>query len=595
MSVSLTRTQGGPIRGATGVAGPIPFGSPERLLALVQAVSENRHALGLARTLLREGICGACQVGSDGLYDEAGPHLCGPRLRRLIDHTRGHFVPADVLDVERLRAMDAVELRSLGRVPRPLIWRAGDRGLTAVGWDEAMEAVRSGWGPSRWRARGGSREELSAFARAARHVTTDWSIASAAPWRAALSETLGTTRATASARDVMTADVVLVWGCNLASSNPTLTGWLARAKQRGARVVVVNAVVEAGLERTWGLAPFGHRLADDRICLRPGADARLTNAVLERWIAWGVVADLDTTTTGLPELGPTDCGVPDAEVDWLATVLARAETMVTLFGSGVDGPGVRGLVNLHLARDAVGRDGCGLVPLTGASRDALDVDEARGSARLHAEWGAPSSEAAGDLEVLFGSEGRPCRARVVADTHLRPSALADVDELLVVLPAAGRHEQAGTFTSVFGNARYAEALVPTLAESRPAADIALDLVGLSGPTASVPAGPARPCRDGEYALPRGLAVLSTVDADLAQGFVVTVRRGLPRGLVHIGPADAARLGLTERTSVHVVTEHGRAPCRLEIHELPAGIVQVGRVHRSLLGGERWAQVRVEVA
>ncbi|MCP4810774.1 MAG: molybdopterin-dependent oxidoreductase [Proteobacteria bacterium] len=604
MSTSLARTQGGPIRGATGVAGAVPFGSPSRLVALAQAVSENRHALGLARTVLREGVCDACAIGSQGMYDEVGLHLCPDRLRRLSEHTRGHLVPADLLDIERLRGMDRVALEALGRIPYPFLWRRGERGLDRVSWDEALSAVRETWGPSSWRARGGSREELGAIVRAARSVTTDLSLlpSTHAAWRRAMSETLGTTRATARARDVVSSDLVLVWGSNLAVSNPTVAGWLAQAKTRGARVVVVNAVVEPGLERTWGLSPFGHRVADDVICVRPGADAALTNAVLQRLIDWDAVAELDATTTGLPELGSTECGVPARDVDWLATLIARAGSMVSIFGSGIsrDEAAVRGLVNLHLARDAVARDGCGIIPLTGAPRDALDLHEALGSARMRATWGPASEAPGGDLHVVFAAKSPgPSRVRVVVDTHLTPWALRGVDELLVVLPASGRHEQAGTFTSALGLRRGSPELIPALAESRPAGDISALLVGQADPLdldIAVPAIPGRPCADGAYALPRGLAVLSTVDAPVAEGFVVTAKKGIPAGLVHVGHADAARLGLSESTHVHVVTELGRQPCSLRIGELPAGVVQVGRMHaRALLGAARWAEVRVEVA
>lgn len=621
MSTALSRTQGGPIRGTTGVAGALPFGPSARWWPLLHALGENRNALGLARRVLQAGVCDGCGVGSIGLHDELGLHLCPPRLHRLAAHTGSHFVPADVLDLDRLRGMDDAAIQALGRVPYPFVWRAGERGLSRVGWDVALASIRAAWGPSTWRVdpQGLSRQDLYAVARAAHAVTTDIDLSTDrhAPWLQVLRDALGTTQPTASPADLASADLILLWGSNLAETQPTVCSWLARAKARGARVVSINAVVEPGLERTWGLKPFGHRLADDRICVRPGADARLLGELLGQLVDLGAVADLSATTTGLPERTDLASGVPQRDVDWLATLIARSDRLVSLFGGGLgrSAAGVQGLVNLHLSRDAVGRAGCGIVPLVGGAglRDALDMGLGQGllpgevprdSARIRHTWGTVSDAPGGDVQVVFGAATPgPSRVRVVVDTHLRSAALTAVDELLVVLPATTRSEHDGSTTSVFGTARRAEAALPPLAEAWAPGRVAAALTQQTWTPESIDAEvdaiaprPDPACVDGNYALPGGLAVLAPADEPPAEGFVAIARHGIGPATVWLGSADAARLQIDEHTRVHLVSAIGRVPCGVRIGELPAGVVQVDHEHeRQLLGAERWAAVRVEVA
>jgi anaerobic selenocysteine-containing dehydrogenase len=44
-------------------------------------------------------------------------------------------------DVEALRALSNEELHRLGRIPYPLLRRAGEKGFSRISWDEATDLV----------------------------------------------------------------------------------------------------------------------------------------------------------------------------------------------------------------------------------------------------------------------------------------------------------------------------------------------------------------------------------------------------------------------------------------------------------------------
>jgi hypothetical protein len=102
------------------------------------------------------------------------------RLKLLRNNTMGPFVAADVLDIGRLRKMNERQLRKLGRVPFPMIYRPGDRGFSRVSWSEALGLIGERLGkipPTRqaWFAtsKGITNETYYAFTKAARAMGTN--------------------------------------------------------------------------------------------------------------------------------------------------------------------------------------------------------------------------------------------------------------------------------------------------------------------------------------------------------------------------------------------------------------------------------------
>ena len=98
------------------------------------ACSGRTAGAGATRSrILRHGVCDGCSLGPRGLRDDVipGVHLCLTRLKLLRLNTMGPIPDAALGDVEALRALGNEGLHRLGRVPYPLLRRAGERGIFA--------------------------------------------------------------------------------------------------------------------------------------------------------------------------------------------------------------------------------------------------------------------------------------------------------------------------------------------------------------------------------------------------------------------------------------------------------------------------------
>lgn len=562
------RAQGAPIPGDAAIASLVPFGldrdKPRHFREMAEVLWENRDSLPYAWNILRQGVCDGCSLGPRGLEDDVipGVHLCMSRLKLLRNNTIGAFAPADVLDIGRLRRMNNSALRQLGRIPVPLVYRRGDRGLRRVSWDEALRTIGEGLrevAPERMAffasSKGLTNEAYYAFTKAARALGTNNVDFCARLCHAAtvsgLGRTIGVGAPTVSLSDLVGTDLVLLWGTNLANNQPVSVKYLHHAKTQGTRVVVINPVPEKGLEAYWVpsialSAVFGSRIQDDYIPVRVGGDIALLNAVMKVLIGWGAVdrAFIDAHTRGWEDLVsfldgqslPSLCaeaGVEPARVEWLATLIARARTMVTVYSMGLTQhrfgtQNVQGVVNLHLARGAIGRPKSGILPIRGHSgvqgggECGVTPDKLPGGVRLDeasAErftglWGfevptAPGLATGGMLEAahdgkidfLYNLGGNlhhtmpepgwverafaQVKLRVHQDIHLNTSTVLEPGETLVVLPAQTRYEQrgGGTSTSTERRIRFSPEIEghPILGESRPEWEIPGQVVQAARP------------------------------------------------------------------------------------------------------------------
>ncbi|MFD5555842.1 FdhF/YdeP family oxidoreductase [Streptomyces sp. NPDC127068] len=207
----------------------------------------------------------------------------------------------------------------------------------------------------------------------------------------ALTETLGVGKGSVLLEDLYRADLIVVAGQNPGTNHPRMLTALEKAKASGARIITVNPLPEAGMERfknpqtPKGLAR-GTALTDLFLQIRIGGDQalfRLLNRLLldaedgvdrafvrehthgyEEFAAVARSADWDETlaATGL-ERGAIE--------EALRMVLASRRTVVC-WAMGLTQhkhsvPTIREVVNLLLLRGAIGRPGAGVCPVRGHS------------------------------------------------------------------------------------------------------------------------------------------------------------------------------------------------------------------------------------
>jgi len=213
----------------------------------------------------------------------------------------------------------------------------------------------------------------------------------------ALQASLGTGKGTADLRDWELTDALFILGVNAASNAPRMLTTLAEAFRRGARIVHINPLVEAGARRTIIPHEFARMAtmhstptSTMNLQLRIGGDMALirgiAKAVLEESRTDPRALDrefIDRHTTGFEQYRAVceqtpweqierQCGIRVAGIRRAARVYCDADRTViswclgvTQHEHGVDT--VREIVNLLLLRGNLGREGAGPSPVRGHS------------------------------------------------------------------------------------------------------------------------------------------------------------------------------------------------------------------------------------
>src|SRR6266498_3475218 len=386
----------------------VPFGligqtKPHHFREMLGVLWENRKELPYAWEVLNHGVCDGCSLGPYGLKDNVldGVHLCMTGLKLLKLNTMSALDMSVMSDVNRLRNLQPERLRSLGRLPYPMIRRKGERGFSRVSWQEALDVVcksihnvaphEMGFFATSRRL---TNEVYYVFQKLARVLgTNNVDLCSRLCHAASVSGlklTLGIGAATCSLADFIGTDLLVIFGSDLANNQPVTTKYMHYAKKAGTRILVVNPMREYGLERYWGpsfttSALFGTKLMDEFFQVRVGGDIAFINGVLKALIALDRIDQefVDKHTAGFAELKATleqqswemleqRSGLSRGEMQQFAVVYARARTAVIVYSIGftqhkfgVDN--VKAIVNLALSRGILGREKCGIMPIRGHS------------------------------------------------------------------------------------------------------------------------------------------------------------------------------------------------------------------------------------
>ncbi len=270
------------------------------------------------------------------------------------------------------------------RLTHPLI-KAADR-FRPASWEEALDligqrlsAIRHAVGPDALGFLASAKctnEENYLFQKLARCLGSNHVDHCArlchAPTVVALAHSLGSAAMTNPIPDLAESDCILVIGSNWAENHSPLARWVWRAKDRGARVIVVDP----------RLTPTAW-LADLYLPLRPGTDVALLNGLMHVALTEGLV-DRDfiaRRTTGFDALArhlmaypPSRVseitGLPPAQIVATARAYASASAASLVYCMGVTqhttgSENVLACADLALLCGQIGRRGAGLMPLRG--------------------------------------------------------------------------------------------------------------------------------------------------------------------------------------------------------------------------------------
>ncbi|WP_078556298.1 FdhF/YdeP family oxidoreductase [Bacillus alkalicellulosilyticus] len=285
---------------------PIPFGlgkvKPKHIRDSFKTFWENRDNLGYATNIITKGVCDGCALGVSGLRDQTltGPHMCSTRFNVL----RLNTMPAikeDILhaDINELKQYSSTELRKLGRIPYPLIRRAGEKNFSRLCWDEAMEIIADKMrklDPKQFAfyltSRGITNETYYVAAKVSRFLGTNHidnaSRICHSPSKTALKRSIGVGASTANYQDWIGTDILLFWGSVASNSSPVSTKYMLEAKKKGTKIIVVNPYKEPAMENYWvpsvpESALFGTKVADDFYQVNIGGDIAFMHGIMKHW------------------------------------------------------------------------------------------------------------------------------------------------------------------------------------------------------------------------------------------------------------------------------------------------------------------------
>ncbi|WP_424887956.1 FdhF/YdeP family oxidoreductase [Streptomyces sp. XH2] len=208
----------------------------------------------------------------------------------------------------------------------------------------------------------------------------------------ALSETIGIGKGSVLLEDLYKADLIIVAGQNPGTNHPRMLSALEKAKRGGTKIITVNPLPEAGLERfknpqnARGLAGGGTALTDLFLQIRLGGDQALFR-ILGRLVleTEGAVdtAFIDEHTHGFDDFRRTALtadwdetlratGLSRAEIEQALAMILGSKRTIVCWAMGLTQhkhavPTIKEVVNLLLLRGDIGRPGAGVCPVRGHS------------------------------------------------------------------------------------------------------------------------------------------------------------------------------------------------------------------------------------
>ncbi|HVX18434.1 MAG TPA: FdhF/YdeP family oxidoreductase [Acidimicrobiales bacterium] len=338
-----------------------------------------------------------CENGAKAVAEEGTLRRVGPEF--FAAHPLGD-----------LRARSDYWLGQQGRLTHPMFRPAGSDRFEQVSWEHALALVvdelRRCASPDRavfYTSGRTSNEAAFAYQLMVRRFGTnnlpDCSNMCHESSGVALGQAIGIGKGSVTLDDIEQADLLLIAGQNPGTNHPRMLTALEAAKERGAVIVAINPLPEAGLirfknpQRARGLAGRGTPLADQFLQIKVGADLALFQLVNRRLVELddGVAADhavldrafiesscdgfdaLAAHLRGLDEralLAATGLGV--GEVDALVDRIVASERMIICWAMGITQhrqgvATIREMANTALLRGAIGKPGAGLCPVRGHS------------------------------------------------------------------------------------------------------------------------------------------------------------------------------------------------------------------------------------
>jgi molybdopterin-dependent oxidoreductase alpha subunit len=362
----------------------------------------------LWQTLNHKSACLSCAWGTGGqnggFRDELGEPL--QRCLKSVEAIQAELQPA--VDpavfagrcIHQLQQLSSAQFDRLGRLDRPLILRQGRDHYEPIAWEEVFALLEPAFRcpPERLASYSSGRSSneaaylLQLLLRAlGSNNLADCSDLCHAPSTIGLRQALGSGTSNVNLEGLQQADCVVLVGSNAPANHPRLMNELIRLRERGGTVIVINPVLEVGLQR-FGSPAFpirsllqGSEIASIFLQPIPGSDAAvflgIQKALLEQGgIAWelvqqhsegweGLIAQLEATSWAAIS---ACCGLSREELTLTAERLRASRAAVFAWAMGITHhangtDNVQAIVNTAVLSGHIGRPGAGTMPIRGHS------------------------------------------------------------------------------------------------------------------------------------------------------------------------------------------------------------------------------------
>ncbi|EAZ79342.1 FdhF/YdeP family oxidoreductase [Algoriphagus machipongonensis] len=241
----------------------------------------------------------------------------------------------------------------------------------------------------------------------------------------ALSHTLGIGKGSVKLEDFYLSDLILIFGQNPGTNHPRMLSALKKAKENGAKIVVINPLKEAGLlsfedpQSISGILGIGAPLADLYLQVRINEDVALVQAVAKKLMDRAkkdpAILDHDfiqsktdgfeTYQQSLEELDEESLilrtGLEPEQIEEFVNLVSSRSKIIACWAMGLTQhvnavDNIQEIVNLLLLKGSIGKPGAGTCPVRGHSNVQGD--------RTMGIWEKPSKQFLDSLASTFGFE-----------------------------------------------------------------------------------------------------------------------------------------------------------------------------------------------
>jgi formate dehydrogenase major subunit len=330
-----------------------------------------------------------CENGAKAVAEEATKDRATPEF----------FARHSIAD---LSARDEYWLGQQGRITHPMVKRPGGTHYEEIGWEEALRLIAGQLNSlaspdeaifyTSGRASNEAAFLYQLFIRAyGTNNLPDCSNMCHESSGTALTESIGIGKGSVSLRDIYDAECIVIAGQNPGTNHPRMLSALEIAKRRGAKIISINPLREAGLvnfrnpQKPRGVVGKGTDIADLHLPIRLNGDLALFQAIGSLLLEWDAIDHefVERHTAGFDEWAAhvravdwsvveTATGLSRAQITAAAEMIRASDATIYCWAMGLTQhrnavATIREVANLALARGDIGKRGAGLCPVRGHS------------------------------------------------------------------------------------------------------------------------------------------------------------------------------------------------------------------------------------